>query len=65
MLEFKDLTPAGVMTSLGTMQPTSGFGELFQYSNQMAAAAGYLGGGHVANPQMASSSSANKATSAR
>ena len=28
---------------LGTMQPTSGFGELFQYSNLMASAAGFIG----------------------
>jgi CubicO group peptidase (beta-lactamase class C family) len=27
---------------LGTMQPTSRFGEVFQYSNLMAAAAGYV-----------------------
>jgi len=33
------------------MQPTSGFGDLFQYSNPMAAAAGYLGG-HVTYPDM-------------
>ena len=26
------------------MQPTSRFGEVFQYSNLMAAAAGYIGG---------------------
>jgi hypothetical protein len=31
------------------MQPTSKFGELFQYSNPLAAAAGFLGG-HVAYP---------------
>jgi CubicO group peptidase (beta-lactamase class C family) len=31
------------------MQPTSKFGEMFQYSNPMAAAAGYTGG-HVAFP---------------
>jgi CubicO group peptidase (beta-lactamase class C family) len=31
------------------MQPTSGFGEVFQYSNLMAAAAGYIGGS-VARP---------------
>ena len=37
------------MATLGTMQPTSGFGELFQYSNPMAAAAGYIGG-QVAYP---------------
>jgi CubicO group peptidase (beta-lactamase class C family) len=31
------------------MQPTSGFGEMFQYSNPLAGAAGYVGG-HVAFP---------------
>lgn len=51
LLEFASLTPEGAMTTLGTMQPTSGFGELFQYSNPMAAAAGYLGG-HVVNPDL-------------
>ncbi|HEY5936025.1 MAG TPA: serine hydrolase domain-containing protein [Kofleriaceae bacterium] len=51
ILEFKGLKPEGVMTALGGMQPTSKFGELFQYSNFMAAAAGYLGG-HVANPKL-------------
>lgn len=51
LLEFDDLTPAGVMTALGGMQPTSGFGELFQYSNVMAAAAGFMGG-HVAFPKL-------------
>ncbi len=49
LLEFKDMTPESAMTLLGTMQPTSPFGELFQYSNPMAAAAGYIGG-HVAFP---------------
>jgi CubicO group peptidase (beta-lactamase class C family) len=29
---------------LGTFQPTSGFGEVFQYSNLLAAAAGFMGG---------------------
>jgi CubicO group peptidase (beta-lactamase class C family) len=51
LLEFQRMTPVGSMTLLGTMQPTSGFGELFQYSNMMAAAAGYIGG-HVAYPGM-------------
>lgn len=51
LLEFNDLTPDGAMNLLGTMQPTSGFGDLFQYSNPMAAAAGYLGG-HVAFPAL-------------
>jgi len=51
LLEFQDLTPEGAMSLLGTMQPTSGFGELFQYSNPMAAAAGYIGG-HVVYPDL-------------
>jgi CubicO group peptidase (beta-lactamase class C family) len=51
LLEFEGLTPEKAMAVLGTMQPTSKFGELFQYSNPMAAAAGYLGG-HVAFPAL-------------
>jgi CubicO group peptidase (beta-lactamase class C family) len=43
-------TPATVMATLATMQPTSGFGELYQYSNAMASAAGYVGG-HALFPQ--------------
>ncbi len=49
LFEGEKQTPATVMATLGTMQPTSGFGELFQYSNPMAAAAGYIGG-QVAYP---------------
>jgi len=49
LFEGEKQTPAAVMATLGTMQPTSGFGELFQYSNPMAAAAGYIGG-QVAYP---------------
>ncbi|HZF52699.1 MAG TPA: serine hydrolase domain-containing protein [Polyangiaceae bacterium] len=51
LLQFKDLKPEGVMAILGTMQPTSKFGELFQYSNPLAAAAGFIGG-HVAFPKL-------------
>jgi CubicO group peptidase (beta-lactamase class C family) len=36
---------------LAVTQPTSKFGELFQYNNLMASAAGYLGG-HLAYPDM-------------
>lgn len=49
-LEFEGLTAVQVLNTLGTMQPTSAFGELFQYSNPMAAAAGFVGG-HVAYPE--------------
>lgn len=47
LFQWAGVTPANVMETLGTMQPTSKFGELFQYSNPLAAAAGYVGG-HVA-----------------
>jgi CubicO group peptidase (beta-lactamase class C family) len=43
LFEYRRATPASAMQLLGTMQPTSGFGQLFQYSNLMAAAAGYVG----------------------
>jgi CubicO group peptidase (beta-lactamase class C family) len=42
-------TPASVMATLATMRPTSKIGELYQYSNAMAAAAGFAGG-HVLYP---------------
>lgn len=51
LLEYRNLTPAGAMATLGTMQPTSGFGEMFQYSNPLAAAAGFVGG-HVVFPTL-------------
>jgi CubicO group peptidase (beta-lactamase class C family) len=49
IFEFGSLTPEGALARLARMQPTSAFGELFQYSNPLAAAAGYIGG-HVAYP---------------
>lgn len=51
LFEFKDATPESALRTLGTMQPTSKFGEMFQYSNPMAAAGGYTGG-HVAFPDL-------------
>jgi CubicO group peptidase (beta-lactamase class C family) len=49
LFEFKNATPESELALLGTMQPTSKFGEVFQYSNLMAAAAGYIGG-HLVYP---------------
>ena len=49
IFEFKNATPASSLALLGTMQPTSKFGEVFQYSNLMAAAAGYIGA-HLVYP---------------
>jgi CubicO group peptidase (beta-lactamase class C family) len=43
LLNSQGATPESVLAELGTMQPTSKFGQLFQYSNLMAAAAGYTG----------------------
>jgi CubicO group peptidase (beta-lactamase class C family) len=51
LLEWKGSTPASVLNTLGTMVPTSKFGELFQYSNLMAAAGGYTGG-HAMYPKL-------------
>lgn len=51
LFEFKNATAESALKSLGTMQPTSKFGEMFQYSNPMAPAAGYVGG-HVAFPAL-------------
>jgi CubicO group peptidase (beta-lactamase class C family) len=43
LFEYRSETPVSAMKLLGTMQPTSRFGEVFQYSNLMAAAAGFIG----------------------
>ena len=51
LFEYGKMTPQSSMTLLGTMQPTSKFGDLFQYSNLMAAAAGYTGC-HMLYPNM-------------
>ncbi|HEY0660026.1 MAG TPA: serine hydrolase domain-containing protein [Lysobacter sp.] len=51
IFEGERLTPAAVMATLATMQPTSAFGELYQYSNPMAAAAGFVGG-HALHPRL-------------
>jgi len=49
LFEFKNATPESTLSLLGTMQPTSKFGEVFQYSNMMAAAAGFIGA-HLVYP---------------
>lgn len=45
-------TPASdTFVQLGQTEPTSAFGEAFQYNNLMASAAGYVGG-HLVHPDM-------------
>jgi CubicO group peptidase (beta-lactamase class C family) len=46
LFEYKKFKPDSTFTLLSGMRPTSKFGEVFQYSNLMASAAGYIGG-HV------------------
>jgi CubicO group peptidase (beta-lactamase class C family) len=50
LLNTNPNTPASdTFVQLAATQPTSAFGEVFQYSNLMAAAAGYIGG-HLVYP---------------
>jgi CubicO group peptidase (beta-lactamase class C family) len=51
IFQFEGTTPQSALATLATMQPTSNFGEMFQYSNPLAAAAGFIGG-HVAFPDL-------------
>lgn len=51
LFEGETSTAASIMELLSTAQPTSEFGETYQYSNLMAAAAGYMGG-HVLYPEL-------------
>lgn len=46
-----DTSALDTFTQLAATQPTSGFGEIFQYNNLMASAAGYVGG-HIYHPDM-------------
>jgi CubicO group peptidase (beta-lactamase class C family) len=51
LFQFEGVTPEGAMATLATVQPTSKFGEMFQYSNLLAGAAGFVAG-HVAYPDL-------------
>lgn len=42
VFEFEKVTPEGLLAGMRSLKPTTGFGETFQYSNQMVAAAGYI-----------------------
>jgi CubicO group peptidase (beta-lactamase class C family) len=47
----RDTPASNTFALLAATQPTSKFGEVFQYSNMMAAAAGYIGG-HMVYPNL-------------
>lgn len=46
-----DTSPSFVFDSLAESQPTSGFGEVYQYNNALPAAAGFIAG-HIFYPEM-------------
>jgi CubicO group peptidase (beta-lactamase class C family) len=64
LLEFGAQSAAGALALLGTMRPTSKFGEMYQYSNLLAAAGGYLAG-HVYNPRLELGAAYDEAMRAR
>ena len=49
LFEFGNATALDTFRALAETQPTTGFGEAYQYSNPMASAAGYIAG-HVIEP---------------
>jgi len=49
LFEFQNATPASELALLATFHPTSKFGELFQYSNLLAASGGFVAA-HVIFP---------------
>jgi CubicO group peptidase (beta-lactamase class C family) len=49
IFEYKSATARTELDLLGTMQPTTKFGETYQYSNLLASVAGFVGG-HVLYP---------------
>lgn len=51
ILADQDTPASDVFRQLAETEPTSAFGELFQYNNNLAAAAGYVGGA-LAHPDM-------------
>ena len=63
LFQFKDVTPQGALATLATVQPTSKFGEMFQYSNLLAGAAGFVAG-HVMFPALELGAAYDKAMQA-
>ncbi|MES2106355.1 MAG: serine hydrolase domain-containing protein [Pseudomonadota bacterium] len=64
LFEYRSATPESSLKLLATNSPTSGFGEVFQYNNLMASAAGYIGG-HLAYPSLKLGDAYDKAMQVR
>jgi CubicO group peptidase (beta-lactamase class C family) len=52
VFEYAKVAPDGVLKAFAKVKPTTGFGETFQYSNQMTALGGFLAA-RVAHPKKA------------
>jgi CubicO group peptidase (beta-lactamase class C family) len=64
IFEFGRSTPQTTLAALAQIQPTTKFGETYQYSNLLAAAAGYIAG-HVVAPGRELGRSYDEAVQAR
>jgi CubicO group peptidase (beta-lactamase class C family) len=64
LFEYAKATPETSIKQLATNSPTSGFGEVFQYNNLMASAAGYIGG-HLVYPDLPLGAAYDKAMQTR
>lgn len=64
ILEFRGSTPQQKLDELATFAPTNKLGELFQYSDLLVAAAGFVGG-HVAYPELELGAAYDKAMQTR
>ncbi|KHA76789.1 beta-lactamase [Janthinobacterium lividum] len=60
IFEYRNAGPETSFKMLATHSPNSGIGEVFQYNNLMAAAAGYIGG-HLAYPALSLGDAYDKA----
>ena len=64
ILEIRGSTPKQKLDGLATFAPTSKLGEMFQYSDLLVAAAGFVGG-HVAYPELELGAAYDKAMQTR
>lgn len=64
IFQFQGVSPVDALATLATIQPTTRFGEMFQYSNGLAGAAGFVGG-HVAFPRLELGAAYDKAMQTR
>ncbi|MBN2494558.1 MAG: beta-lactamase family protein [Deltaproteobacteria bacterium] len=64
LFQYEGISPDDALATLATMQPTSKFGEMFQYSNPLAGAGGFVGG-HVAFPDLELGAAYDKAMQTR